>query len=175
MQTRHIRTKFNCRMNILLDDYFANEELMKQMPFKKFSLVSLKEKPSPSEPDSKIITRRFRLNPESFDIPSLLKSYLEGKTIEWEERVLFNFKTQTGVFSIEPLGIPNIDKYFSCAGEVVFAPFNHDQTERIMKVDVNVNAPFILKGTIEKMVLHEIWLMVHHEAEVVNNDLTIKE
>ena len=44
-----------------------------------------------------------------------------------------------------------------------------------MKVDVNVNAPFILKGTIEKMVLHEIWLMVHHEAEVVNNDLTVKE
>lgn len=173
MKTRQIRTKFNCRINVLLEDYFSNEELIKQMPFKKFSLVSLTQSQSKTGKNVKVITRRFLLNISETKIPEVFKPYITNKKIEWEETISFDYETQTGMFDISLVGFPQLNNRFICNGEVVFAPFDNDKTERIMRVNIDINAPFLIKNLLETFVMDEIWLMIHHEAEVVNDDLNV--
>lgn len=178
MKSREFTTKFDCPVNVLLDHYFSNEELVKQMPFKKFSLVSLfqQEEKGDFYLKDKLIKRRFLLNVNETKIPEFMKSFLQDKKIEWEETVIYSSYTKLGSFKVELVDHPNLNSKFTCYGDIRFQDIPEtNKSKRLMTVNVDVAAPWILKNTLESFILDEIWLMIHHEAEVVNDDIVQKE
>jgi len=173
MKSREVISKFDCSVENLMNYYLSNKEIMKQLPFKKFNLVSLSQEDQKKDIlDQNILKRRFLLNLKETKIPQIIKSFIQDKKIEWEETVVYQPYTNSGTFKIELVSYPNLNSKFACWGDVRFLNLEDtNKSKRLINVHVDIASSFVLKNTFESFVLDEIWLMLQHEAEIVNADI----
>lgn len=98
----------------------------------------------------------------------MFESKIKPEYLEWEETIIFDKDNKSGMFSIQPNIPQNFRSKVLCHGEFEFVTLKDNKTERNLNLTVKVDVPFI-GSLIESEVLDQVWLLFHHEEEVIND------
>ncbi len=166
MIKRTMITKFNSSFEDVVDA-FSNKEKLSEMKFEKFKFLNIIE--TSTNQKVKTFKRKFILDKEKLNIPDWIAGKIKPEYLEWEEFVAYDTELKTGIFSITP-NIPlEYSQKFLCHGEFSFNLNSNKTTERMVSLSIDVKAPFLIKGLIETEMMNQIWLLLHHEKEVIND------
>lgn len=168
MVNREIKTKFKTNLTDLID-VLTNQKKLSELNFTKFKFLKIKELTTAN--GTKTFTRRFILNKEALELPEFMMSKIKPEYLEWEEIVCFDLETNSGMFTIVPNLPVNYAQKFLCHGDFVFNSHENGFVERQVNVKLDIKVPWIVKSTFESIAMNQVWLLLHHEKEVINDYL----
>lgn len=102
-------------------------------------------------------------------VPAFAKPYVTREMLAWDEESVYSTATHSSTWTIVPNFKPEWSKYFQATGTYELRPAGAGAARRIVKGDVELRVPLLVRQLAERMIVSEVKKTFDAEADILRD------